>query len=317
MKPITLCPRRRRRRHQDRRRAADPGGPGAGAARGGPGQPLSRPRRGPGRDRRAPGGSCARRRACRPTATAAADGDQRGARRRQRRGPAPGLRRRRSPAFAARRLSSDGYTAFLGVFGTAPGAMLSIGTGVVAFRRIAGRRAAHLRAAGAFRSPTAAAAPGSAFGSRASISTSSTAAPPSPDSALWARRGRHIGEQREAILAWLARARAAEFADHGAGDRRRRPPPATPWREALLDEGADAPAAARLRRSQPSTGGAALPRGRPGARSTGRGSRRRCAARCCRPSAGPIRSAARGWSATGRGRRRNSRTSTDRKERRP
>jgi glucosamine kinase len=36
--------------------------------------------------------------------------------------------------FAERRLSSDGYTALLGAFEAAPGALLSIGTGVVAYR---------------------------------------------------------------------------------------------------------------------------------------------------------------------------------------
>src|SRR3954454_22985829 len=41
------------------------------------------------------------------------------------------------PEFTARRLSSDGYTAFSGAFGIRPGGLLSIGTGVVAFRRIA------------------------------------------------------------------------------------------------------------------------------------------------------------------------------------
>jgi glucosamine kinase len=113
--------------------------------------------------------------------------------------------------FAARRLSSDGYTAFLGVFGTGPGAMLSIGTGVVAYRRIAD---AAPRISSGWGFPVADRGSGAWLGFRlageyldqldggAAIATS----------ALWPVAAATIGDEREAILAWLARARAAEFA---------------------------------------------------------------------------------------------------------
>ena len=102
--------------------------------------------------------------------------------------------------FAARRLSSDGYTAFLGVFGTAPGAMLSIGTGVVAYRRAAAATCRVSAAAGAFRWPIAAAVPGSVSGSPASIWIGWMAAASSPTAACGRLRG-HLG--RTARRSWI------------------------------------------------------------------------------------------------------------------
>ena len=149
----------------------------------------------------------------------------------------------------------------------------------------AGRRPAHLAAAGAFRWPIAAAAPGSVFGSPASISIGSTAAPSSPTASFGMSPPTTSGDQREAILTWLANARAAEFAPW-------RPPWSRPpaagdaLAEALLDEGRRISCAwprhsSRARKRHSAWAVAS-------ARSTGPGSRRRSAmAPCCRPSRRP------------------------------
>lgn len=115
------------------------------------------------------------------------------------------------PAFAERRLSSDGYTAFVGVFGTAPGAMLSIGTGVVAYQRAAGGVP---RISSGWGFPVADRGSGAWLGFRlageyldlldgCALTAQST---------LWDVAAATLGDHREAILAWLAKARAAEFA---------------------------------------------------------------------------------------------------------
>ena len=115
------------------------------------------------------------------------------------------------PSFAARRLSSDGYTAFLGVFGNDPGTLLSVGTGVVAYCRQAGG-APTIRSGWAFRSPIVAAAPG--FGLRLAteyldhLDSAATV----PASSLWATAAATFGAERDGILGWLAAARAADFA---------------------------------------------------------------------------------------------------------
>ena len=138
--------------------------------------------------------------------------------------------------FAARHLSSDGYAAFLGVFGTGPGALLSIGTGVVAFRCPPGG-APRIRAGWGF--PVADRGSGAWLGFRLAAEyldhLDGAAAIPATD--LWAAARDTFGTQREAILAWFAAARAAEFASlapavtaaAAAGD---------PLGLALLDEGA-------------------------------------------------------------------------------
>lgn len=114
-------------------------------------------------------------------------------------------------AFAGRRLSSDGYVAYLGVFGTAPGAMVSIGTGVVAFRCIRGGRP-EVRAGWGF--PAADRGSGAWLGLRlvGEYLDHLDAASPWPDSGLWAAVAEAIGRDREDILGWLRQARAAEFA---------------------------------------------------------------------------------------------------------
>lgn len=113
--------------------------------------------------------------------------------------------------FASRRLSSDGYTAFLGVFGTAPGALLSIGTGVVAFLCPRGGTPA-IRAGWGF--PVADRGGGAWLGLRltADYLDHLDGADEHPASRLWGEAATAFGSERDAILAWLARARAADFA---------------------------------------------------------------------------------------------------------
>lgn len=115
------------------------------------------------------------------------------------------------PAFAARRLSSDGYTAFLGVFGTAPGAMLSIGTGIVACRRASGGVP---RISSGWGFPVADRGSGAWLGFRLAgeYLDRLDGCAVTAHSELWDVATATLGDQREAILAWLAKARAAEFA---------------------------------------------------------------------------------------------------------
>lgn len=137
--------------------------------------------------------------------------------------------------FASRRLSSDGYIGFLGVFATAPGALLSIGTGVVAFRRADGRRP-EIRAGWGF--PTGDRGGGAWLGFRLAAEYLDHLDGIGEKGPLWAVAKAAMGGDRESILLWLAGARATEFAAlapaivaHAeAGD---------PLASALLDEGAD------------------------------------------------------------------------------
>ncbi len=115
------------------------------------------------------------------------------------------------PSFAARHLSSDGYTAFLGVFGAAPGALLSIGTGVVAYRRLPGELPA-VRSGWGF--PVADRGSGAWLGFRLAgeYLDHLDGGAVVQDSSLWPVAAKAIGRGREAILDWLKNARAAEFA---------------------------------------------------------------------------------------------------------
>jgi glucosamine kinase len=113
--------------------------------------------------------------------------------------------------FAGRRLSSDGYTAFCGMFGAAPGALLSIGTGVVAFHCAPGGTPV-IRSGWGF--PAADRGSGAWIGSRLAaeyldhLDGAATVA----DTTLWAPAAATLGTEREAILAWFLAARAADFA---------------------------------------------------------------------------------------------------------
>lgn len=137
--------------------------------------------------------------------------------------------------FAGRRLSSDGYIDFLGAFEDAPGALLSIGTGVVAFRRAAGQRP-EIRAGWGF--PTCDRGGGAWLGFRLAAEYLDHLDGIGKKCPLWAAAAASMGSDRAAILLWLARARAAEFAalapaivvNAEAGD---------PLASALLAEGAD------------------------------------------------------------------------------
>jgi glucosamine kinase len=117
------------------------------------------------------------------------------------------------PGFAGRRLSTDGYTAFVGVFGAEPGAMLAIGTGVVAYRREAA--AGELRVRSGWGFPVADRGSGAWLGFRLAgeyLDHLDGCAAVGPDSTVWAAAEGRLGREREAILAWLRDARAAEFA---------------------------------------------------------------------------------------------------------
>lgn len=113
--------------------------------------------------------------------------------------------------FAARRLSSDGYTTFLGVFATGPGALVAVGTGVVAYSRAAGERP-RLRSGWGF--PVADRGSGAWLGLRlvGEYLDWLDGAVSMPASGLWPEVAARLGPGREATLAWLRDARAAEFA---------------------------------------------------------------------------------------------------------
>jgi glucosamine kinase len=113
--------------------------------------------------------------------------------------------------FATCRLSSDGYTAFLGVFGQGAGALLSIGTGVIAYRRGA-QGPLQVRSGWGF--PVADRGSGAWLGLRlvAEYLDWLDGAAAIPGSRLWTAAEERLGRQRETVLAWLKDARAAEFA---------------------------------------------------------------------------------------------------------
>lgn len=115
--------------------------------------------------------------------------------------------------FAGRRLSSDGYTAFLGVFGgTEPGALLAVGTGVVAYRRPAGGAAPAVASGWGF--PAADRGSGAWLGLQlaAEYLDHLDGAAAFPGSVLWAAAAGRLGRGRGTILGWLRDARAADFA---------------------------------------------------------------------------------------------------------
>jgi glucosamine kinase len=99
------------------------------------------------------------------------------------------------------------------VFGAEPGAMLAVGTGVVAYRRKT--PGAGLRVASGWGFPVADRGGGAWLGFRLAgeyLDHLDGCAAVGPESALWAVAGGRVGREREAILAWLRDARAAEFA---------------------------------------------------------------------------------------------------------
>ncbi len=114
--------------------------------------------------------------------------------------------------FAGRRLSSDGYTAFLGAFADRPGALLAVGTGVVAYRRRAAGGVPSLSGGWGF--PVADRGGGAWLGLRlvGDYLDRLDGAAPIPCSRLWPEVGARLGQGREAALAWLRDAGAAEFA---------------------------------------------------------------------------------------------------------
>lgn len=113
--------------------------------------------------------------------------------------------------FGGRCLSSDGYTAFLGVFGAGMGALLSVGTGIVAYRRGAD---GPLRQRSGWGFPAADRGSGAWLGARlvADYLDQLDGAASLPGSSLWPQVAERIGTDREPILAWLRTARAADFA---------------------------------------------------------------------------------------------------------
>jgi glucosamine kinase len=114
--------------------------------------------------------------------------------------------------FAQRRLSSDGYTALIGAFDGAAGALLSIGTGVVAYR---------LDAAGRFRMLSGWGHPAGDRGGGAWLGLRLIGdwlealdgyGPAPADHPLWQEAAARIGGERAAILAWLKAARPGDIA---------------------------------------------------------------------------------------------------------
>ena len=295
MKQSRVCPGRRRRRHQDRRRAADRGRRGAGGLRaaGRPTSTATRPRASPRSQR--PGGSCARLAGLPPTAAAAGTVISAGlagvSGAAQRRAFADGFRRA-SPRGACRATATPRSSA---CSAPDPARCSAIGTGVVAYRRApdAGRCAMLERLGlprGRPRQRRLARLPAGGRVSR-----------PSRRLRRHRRRARSGPVATATVWAASARrswpgsrdARAADFAALAPAIVERPPRPATPLAAALLAEGAGAPPAAR-----PGTAaqrrGPSVPRAAASPRPTGQRSRRRWAARCCRPIGGPTRSAAPG-----------------------
>lgn len=114
--------------------------------------------------------------------------------------------------FARRCLSSDGYIAFIGTFGREPGALLVVGTGVVAHRRQEAGGPVRILSGWGF--PVADRGGGAWLGLRLVgehldhlDGAARIAASP-----LHAEVERRLGREREAVLAWLKTAAAADFA---------------------------------------------------------------------------------------------------------
>lgn len=127
---------------------------------------------------------------------------------------APGSGERFSTAFAdfgARHLSSDGYVALIGAVEGRPGALLSIGTGVVGFRLDAS--GAHRQLSG-WGFPVGDRGGGAWLGLRAIGDWLERLDGYGADatSTLWPRLRERLGTSPADILAWLKVARPAEFA---------------------------------------------------------------------------------------------------------
>jgi glucosamine kinase len=139
--------------------------------------------------------------------------------------------------FGARRLSSDGYTALIGAFDGRAGALLSIGTGVVAFR---------LDDRGRFRMLSGWGFPAGDRGSGAWLGFRLIGdwlevldgyGPADADHPLWQEAASLAGERRDAILRWLKTSPPAAFATLArpiiaAAEAR------DPYARSLLDEAA-------------------------------------------------------------------------------
>ena len=114
--------------------------------------------------------------------------------------------------FARALLSGDGYTALVGAFGAEPGALVSVGTGVVGVRFNA---AGDFRQLGGWGFPAGDAGGGAWIGLelvRAWLEHRDGVAPVPEATALWDAVGAAVGADRPAILAHLAGARPAVFA---------------------------------------------------------------------------------------------------------
>ena len=114
--------------------------------------------------------------------------------------------------FARRFLSGDGYHAFIGAFGQGPGALLVIGTGVIAYRRVAAGGPLQVLSGWGF--PVADRGSGAWLGLRLvgeylDHCDGGAAVAASP---LYAEAESRLGREREAVLAWLKAAGAADFA---------------------------------------------------------------------------------------------------------
>jgi glucosamine kinase len=120
--------------------------------------------------------------------------------------------RRRFAGFARRRLSSDGYAVLIGAFEGRPGALLSIGTGVVAFRLWADGRFAQL---GGWGFPAGDQGGGAWLGLRligAWLEHLDGGGPFDPASRLPGLVAAALGQERASILRWLRQARPGDFA---------------------------------------------------------------------------------------------------------
>lgn len=150
-------------------------------------------------------------------------------------GPALDRLERAFAGFAARRWSSDGYTALIGAFGGSPGALLSVGTGVVGCRL---ERSGQFTQLGGWGFPAGDRGGGAWLGLRLvsdHLEERDGYGPVGGSPNLWSRVAAVVGTERAAALDWLRAARPADFAalarhmvDAGeAGDA---------YAQALLDE---------------------------------------------------------------------------------
>jgi glucosamine kinase len=119
---------------------------------------------------------------------------------------------RRFAGFAARRLSSDGYTALIGAFDGRAGALLSIGTGVVAYR-LDGRGRFRMLSGWGF--PAGDRGGGAWLGFRLIgdwLEALDGYGPADADHPLWQDAAGLVGHRRDAILRWLKTSPPAAFA---------------------------------------------------------------------------------------------------------